>query len=282
MKGLDSYQNGTKETWRGWQWNQIVNRLCGCRELGPASTRNELRDKVVLYLVGPNDIDRQVAIKKGFRNENLIAVDFDRSRVDAVRKDGGFAVCGNLTHIAATWPASKPVDAVIADFCCGLTEEVGKFVEALVAHGMLKDNGALSMNLLRGRDSINDEVRMVAGRPGLKHRGDWAALLVASEIFKQKFDNKPVPEGAKAGDIERLKSLMEQYRKGIYNWLLPSFYSYRSGVQLFDSVVMQFPSFAEKPGLPCVHTLPPKKILAAKRQIAATMAIRTMRTKATA
>jgi hypothetical protein len=72
-----NYKFGTKANWRRWQWNRIVERLAV-----------PVRDAVVVYLAGPEDLDRPVALSKGFRPDNLIAVDRDGDVVKQLRMNG--------------------------------------------------------------------------------------------------------------------------------------------------------------------------------------------------
>jgi len=272
MKGLDSYQNGTKETWRGWQWNQIVKRLCGPKPLGPAATREKLKDKLVVYLVGPNDVDRDVAVRKGFRSENLIAVDIDRKRVSSTRAAGGLAVAGSLTHIAAAWPTNRPVDALIADFCFGFDVEFMKFAHAICMSPMLSPHAAVSVNLLRGRDAFNDTVRKKYF-PDSNHEDKRRNIKVAGMFANLAACFATADANPSSEDTDAAVDAMS-----------PAMYSYKSGPQWFDSVVFTWIGCA---GCRCSrlcdryddHAWPKRPTEMAKRQISATMAIRTARTR---
>lgn len=267
MIGLDSYQNGTKETWRGWQWNQIAKRLCGPKPLGPAAARERLRDKVAVYLVGPNDIDRDVAVRKGFRTENLIAVDVDRERVTGTREKGGLAIAGDLTHVIAAWPINRQVDAVVADFCSGFDVGFMRFAHAICMAPFLRHGAVVSINLLRGRDALNQTVRdkyfegSSDTRRNVKVAGMFANLVACMVTGKE---NPP----AHATDA-------------IVDEMSPALYSYKSGPQWFDSVVFTWQIDTCQCKRLCDQydheAWPRTKTKKAKQQIAATMAIRTMR-----
>ena len=259
MAGLDSYANGTKETWRGWQWNRIVERLPGWRpNMGPSFYRNLCADKTVLYLCGPDDFDRQVALKKGFRHENLIACDLDG--VSHVRSGGGLGISCNLIDAISLWPKDWPLDVIIADFCGGITRE--SFDLALSVHWSpaVHSGTVLSANFLRGRDAWVNEIRQkipnhLSGSacqlvfpPGFseKHRGCvfayWKYSWSWSEVLH--YDDSRLADMG----IEIQRNRYGTFINGIpfdsflaeyYRHANPEFYTYRSGVQYFDSVVMR-------------------------------------------
>jgi hypothetical protein len=142
MSGLKSYDNGTKNTWRGWVWNRIVERL----DKDPS-------EATAIYLVGPEDRDRDTAIAKGFRNENLIAVDLDPENVRRVRERGGFAICADLNDVVQFWN-DRPVDVLVADFCGGLTQPAISFALVSSVYNRAISKGAVvAVNLLAGRET---------------------------------------------------------------------------------------------------------------------------------
>jgi hypothetical protein len=300
MKGLSAYANGTKQTWRGWQWNKIVEKLCRGRSLGPASTKEILKTKTILYLVGPHDIDREVAIKKGFSNENLIAVDIERDRVVSARNGGGFALHGGLSDVLAAWPVDRSIDGIVADFCAGIDDRFNTFAMALANVKFTKC--VVAVNLLRGRDKINDSVRnaMLEAIPKdvydqskdcgghwheFKHRGYFAWLKIAGHaaealnIIRFRDRGEPMSTTDFRETSERILAEMN-----------PVFYSYKSGVQVFDSVVLENSNFQVKRSfshgvhrkmLSAVDAVFGCGVKKARRQIAATMAVRTMKTQGT-
>lgn len=165
MKGLDQYTSGTKETWRGWQWNRIVERLCGIKHIGgpgdrgPAWRRQILKNKTVLYLVGPEDADRPLALRHGFANQNVIAIDLRQDRVNAVRRNGGVAIHGSLQQIIAHWKENWSIDVIVADFCHGLTKDALALHPILMAQPAFAAGGVLAINMMRGRDADSNEIR---------------------------------------------------------------------------------------------------------------------------
>lgn len=248
MAGLVEYRSGTKSTWRGWQWNRIQERLPGWKpKLGPASLRALARDLVVAYLVGPDDVDRICALGRGFRNENIIAIDTNEENIERVRRSGGLGVCTTLAEAIAFWPHSMPFDVVVADYCSGL---LSMNTRALAAALMLssgninrKQMPIISLNMLRGRDRESKSFRdqflefpnNSQGKGLQKHRGtigligmlEFAAGLVSvnertniNDVFTELF-YEAVPVTAKG----------QKCPIG----------EYKSGVQVFDSIVFRWP-----------------------------------------
>lgn len=262
IQGLEHYRNGRKKNWRGWQWNRIVERLSV-----------EPRDATVLYLCGPEDLDREWALKRGFRNENLIAVDLSPDNVQRVRRGGGLAICHDLNELVRAWPEDWPIDVVVADFCAGLGDsELGLVHAAVFSRGLNRVGPkepvpVLSVNLQRGRER-GDFARGVLSQhrrfdnshtkgfnPG-KHRGLMWYLLAQRGLFMGKEPPAPVLEATHA-------------------FMAPSFNSYRSNRVYMDSVVFRWPGV---PGLSTggverrVHGV----VAEARRKVAACRALRTM------
>lgn len=165
--GLDSYDSGVKKTWRGWLHNRIEDLL-----MAPHS------EATVLYLCGPDDFDREYAIARGFKNHNLIAVDLNEDNVRRVRKNGGLAICHDLTEVVASWPKDWPIDVVIADFCAGLNADTSRFAialtMALATAGRIVDapGGEVAKWFARNRRKrgtsarkSEDALRRLGGRP---------------------------------------------------------------------------------------------------------------------
>jgi hypothetical protein len=150
MVGLGAYDSGAKQTWRGWQWNRIAERI----------PKHKRRDAVVVYLVGPDDEDRECAKKKGFSNRNLIAIDIDNDNCRRVRDRGGVAVPGNLADLVYMWPSHTPLAGVVADFTCGHNASAIDFSVALAtSYAVGPASSVVAVNLLRGRDSWSNNYR---------------------------------------------------------------------------------------------------------------------------
>lgn len=244
MKGLLEYSAGSKTTWRGWQWNRIVERLAV-----------EPKDATVIYLCGPDDLDARWAMKRGFLRENLIAVDLSEENIRRVRSGGGLGVCADLSDILLAWPADWPIDVIIADFCGGLAGSAVEFLLSLICSPVSSRPQygiTLSVNMQRGRDADSNDYRsMIAGSwdifrdqlSGLlgmdftgihpKHRG-WAFfnLAVSRGVFHAWPEDMSPSMQAKFVDAS-------QWCMGFMD---PAFESYSStGRTYFDSVVLKWP-----------------------------------------
>jgi hypothetical protein len=147
-----------------------------------------------LYLADEMDLDRSVAIEKGFRPWNLLAVNRDEKIVKEIRKQGGVAVCGDIGDIICAWPEHLSLDVIHADFCCGLTKSLGGFIHAVLTRPT--DRLLVCVNLLRGRDawsnewrdacrdaldelSLGDKWRSDMGGGTLKHRAQMFFVLLS-------------------------------------------------------------------------------------------------------
>lgn len=247
MIGLSSYDNGTKETWRGWQWNRIVERLPGYRRGMGKSARWSLAANIrVAYLCGPDDFDRQYAIERhGFRNENLFAIDINRENIDRVRASGGIGVACHLADAVAYWPGSLNIGVLVADLCSGFNKSTVDLIRALCWSRGVMPKAVVSVNMLRGRDGQSNDIHSSARKrfgESMRHRGKLfhkfgCVVMGASVSHNRRVAN--VGAGMKIGDIklESENEIIEQ----IIGLSAPAFSSYRSGSQWFDSVVMSWP-----------------------------------------
>lgn len=100
------YDNAQKNHWRRRVWNRFA-------EYSPKKPRESL----ALYLSGEDDLDRPIAIERGFRDENLIAVSRSQAAVDSIRANGGLAIKGDVYDVICAWPESIGVDVVHLDTC---------------------------------------------------------------------------------------------------------------------------------------------------------------------
>jgi hypothetical protein len=223
MKGLEAYKAGQKKNWRGWLWNRATERLT-----------TPVENAVVLYLAGPEDHDRQKAIARGYRNENVIAVDIDADNIERVRRAGGIGICANLTSVLLAWPEDWPIHAILGDFCGGLAGPAADFAMALWACEGMRPGTVVAVNLQRGRDAVSNEVRSLLSRIGYgKHRGKafMGMMLGYIRVFE------------KNGAITRQqRELGERFieHKAAYN-------SYTStGRTWFDTVVFKWPGVLGK------------------------------------
>lgn len=246
---MQTYSSQPKLEWRGWVWNRLQERIHG-------SLRR--RDAVILYLVGPQDLDREVAIKKGFSNHNLIAVDLDQKYVNRVRKAGNLAICGRLEDIVAAWPDDFPLDGIVADFTCGLDKSLLEFQASLFASNAVQmGKTVIAVNLQRGRDPHSNPVRLAIqdssntrfGRANIaqlpakpQYWGDELVQIITDKlhrgrqcfsVFLHHCRESAPPEAAR--QIKYAEVFLHQTK--------PEFFSYRQreGMPFMDSVVFTMP-----------------------------------------
>lgn len=218
----DVFGNGTKETWRGWQWNRVCDRIPKC----------ERRDAVVLYLPGPEDRDRSSLINKGFSNHNLIAVDKSPQAVEGVRRGGGVAICENISDVVKAWPPSRRLDCISADLLGGFTDSSFKLWLAMILRGRPV---VCAMNMMRGRDALGGAVSKskYQSRYTLPptHRG---AQLIEFAIRYLCFEYESAELTPRQYQVWKAK------QEQMSNRLSPVFYSYRSQRGMYyDSVICQ-------------------------------------------
>lgn len=150
-----SYDESQKRHYRRTAWNAIRDRLYV-----------PVKDAVVLYLAGARDEDREVALDKGFRAENLIALERDRRALESLRNLRVNTINASVFEVVYSW-WGQDVHAVHFDLCCGFTQEVRDIV-AILSFMPSFPAAVLSFNLLRGRES--DLLPEYKGR----HRGELA------------------------------------------------------------------------------------------------------------
>lgn len=247
--GIDNYKTGTKNNWRHQCWNEISRRV-----------KNK-RNATVLYLAAEQDLDRSVAIRRGFQANNLIAVDMRQSVVDQLRDKSKIAVQGRIEHIACAW---ADVDVVYADFCCGLTKDAMRSIEMMCMLPFIKNECVFLFNFMRGREAgeagewirLNQSVIESGGFrsrfvKNTKNRAMLAVQLMSSYIslLDSKGNNCNVAanrEHKYNSEIELEHFLLNGMTVGDYQILEnsnPSFVTYKSsaGSLYFDTVIMGKP-----------------------------------------
>lgn len=223
------YSFGNKAQWRRTMWNQIVKRL-----------QVPARDAVVLYLAGESDADRAVALRHGFRDENLIAVESEKKVTIKLRNAGILTINSDICEVCNSWTSPK-VDLVYADFCCGLTLKIQDFLVAIAGLAMFSES-VVAINLMRGRDAQTNEVRAHFNKAlantelkfNAKHRGVQAVLTNSAgcreHLLRRRF-------------ITADGSLVKFKNNWMTGWYCKAFhlsfeYSYKSNSgQYFDSSV---------------------------------------------
>jgi hypothetical protein len=212
------YDNATKDSWRGWAWNQLETRLGKSYAYAP---------KKVCVLAGDIAGDLPHAVK---RNIDCVAVDTSQNCVRRFRENGGVATNDGLhNQIIALQP-----DGIIADLVSGVTVNSCRMM--IDATGVCD---AVIFNLLRGRDKGMGEADLMMpsfyGREKRleyvgKHRGRLLLLFAGAVISEMWLGTE---KGSRFVPDE------------LFNYMKPSFYSYRSvdSGQYFDSVAVTTKDF---------------------------------------
>jgi hypothetical protein len=141
------YRNGRKNNWRRWTWNNVRERL-----------HPTVRDSPILYLPGPEDLDRAVALSKGIHPDNLIAVDTCLRNVKRVRAGGGLAIHADIHDVIRAWPDHVLVAAVLLDYCHGLEDHLITAMEWMQRPPYMF--APVAVNLRRGQDRSSRAVRI--------------------------------------------------------------------------------------------------------------------------
>jgi hypothetical protein len=282
-----NYGSPSKQTWRGWIWNRITERI-------PKLLR---KDAIILYLVGPDDLDREVALKKGFRNHNLIAVDIDLECVERVRKSGNLAIQGRIEDILVAWPDDWPIAAVLADFTCGLDKTLIAFQSSLlICRSIDYGHTVIGVNLQRGRDPASNPMRQ-----GLRDAIDaiernigksWKSPSMWKEgIVNVLLDGKHRGKQLITNFMFHAWNSIKEHYDNVYEYARifikicnPAFYSYRQAINMpyMDSVVFTMPPGMASEynlGLEVFEDISGRDALEIKGRIAALRAVRTMKMK---
>lgn len=249
-----SFISDCKSNWRGWVWNRIIERI----------PTLDCRYATGLYLVGPDDLDREAALKKGLRNHNLIAVDKDINHIRNVRAAGNLGIQGRLQDILVVWPQDWPITFVNADMCCGLDDNMRIFTAALIiCRGFIPAETVIAVNLQRGRDPASNPLRS-----GIKQsyfsrgmtreefqrkvkRSDERLMdIVLDEKHRGKqFFNRLLFHSLDAARQVPGQEHLNKEQNGFANQFVeatnPQFHSYRQNVRVpyMDSVVFTMPPF---------------------------------------
>ena len=258
--GLESYRFGQKNNWRRRTWNDIAGRL---RALG-----RQPRDAVVLYLPGPDDLDRVVAKEKGFRDANLIAIDANPAVALRMGRLGKLVIRHRLEAVLDQWnPDRNPVHVIHADLCTNINRNVVMILSNAAAICRRSGGGVVMLNMLRGREAGVDGI-IATQNPGDRHRGKTAFLVWS--LMSSRFDNDgtPTDNGLEWFDytpeMQRWVDLAaEECDLGAH--------TYRSNKSTMDSIIG---TFVMRTKLPPIRN---RKSTAVARSIAATLAHRTRR-----
>jgi hypothetical protein len=286
--GLDSYDFGLKRKWRREVWNEITKRLTVPRG-----------EAIVLYLPGPDDEDGKIALQKGFKRRNLIAVDLNEDNIIRIRKQGGLGICGNLIDVVNAWE-TPTLDVIVADFCHGYNIESVNLELSIQASNCFTNvekpggtRGVIMVNMMRGRETHWKQVLIDHPHIKDKHRGkyfmssfcfwlsmnfcktcerSWKGTAIPGEdLFInhliKRYPPNPCPDDGSEGWF------YDSAKENFYTELNPKYLSYKSEKgMMMDTVIFTYPQYF-KEGL----FFNSSKNNNIARKIAATKAIRTMK-----
>jgi hypothetical protein len=257
------YDNATKDTWRGWAWNQIQSRV------NPGS--------LVLCLCGDGGFDVSHANRRGFK---VVGVDVQGTCVNKFREVGGIAVHDSFKNMVG---ALRPKGAVF-DAMGGFT--VNSFFDH-ATHLWVLDG--FVWNGLRGRDR---EARFPDGLKRLpsykdgrksyvpldRHRGKqvfmymvWVTHAVGwcvkefGDANLEHLNSKSVRQEIGFSFVASSEDLVEAV-----GWhMRPSYYSYKSkdsgkASLYFDSVALNGSGWIKSPEMVELNSKSRRKAAAAK------------------
>lgn len=165
MNGVNDYLFEDKNRWRIMVWSRIVGRLKRCGK--------KPQDCLVVYLAGPQDLDRAVAMRKGFLPSNLIAVEIDGARVDGLRDQSVLTIRADMFDTLMNWRHKRKPDVVYADLCSNLNPKTIDRLCSVLLTSNVPHETVVIVNFQRGREAKNVAMEFLQSRP------DFAARLVS-------------------------------------------------------------------------------------------------------
>lgn len=259
MVGISDYKTGTKNNWRRRSWNEIARRV------------KDKKNATVLYLAAEQDLDRAVAVSKGFCADNLISVDMRKEVVDKHRSDGKLSIHGKINEILAQY--IDGVDVLVGDFCSGLTQDVADTFSAAIVGGFVRQGGVALFNIQRGRERDLDwlyieEILEALASTGIKDKHRGVVLW-----------NRHILEGFES---HKQNVTFEYFRQYMNDRYMPTKTSYPSSVNKalkFDTLIVSqpYPFTNQHRKIWSENYFNRRDIARHTRNIAATKAIATMR-----
>lgn len=278
--GLENYKTGTKNNWRRQCWNEVAARI------------TNKKDAKIIYLAAEQDMDRRVAVSKGFSAQNMIAVDQRIEVVKQLRKQSKLAIHGKIEHVLEIY---DECDVAHIDLCCGFTDIALEIYQALLS-GRKKKGMVLVLNFLRGReqgffsDLANEykEVNKTAPRNFIfgndslvKHRGAVFLYMMFQIQLKQ---NRDIFKAYTAEEVINYFQRLLCSEVGYNSKLLT--YKSTAGNQRFDTLILSNPfEPSDFNGLHKIEDFVSPRtgknmesvIIDTRRQLAAIKAVQTMR-----
>lgn len=238
---IKDYKFGQKNNWRRAVWNEIVKRL--------KADGIPIKEALVLYLAGEQDLDRKVAVEKGFHPDNLIIVENNRKVVKKLREEGKIAIHADLMDALFAWNIEKPeVNVLYADLCSGLEPNTAE-IHDIVSQKLSFTRAIVLLNLQRGRDPRTNAIREMMedffGRYGganTKHRCEQLLFSNSLELLNILRYGANKIYSSIFGKI-RLKLPKRRIERQALNRIIalhsPKFFSYYSNKTVMDSCIFQ-------------------------------------------
>ena len=263
MAELIDFNNGRKNNNRRRIWNEITKRIF-----------KDKKNSLVVYLPGPDDLDRKVALERGFSADNLIGLEIDKNIFSELRKNGKLVVHGNFFDVISSWPSEKLPDVIYIDKLGGFTRDVDDLLTVLFSNKFINKEIVIAINMMHGRDKFSNYFRESEIK-AVKHCIEYGVKHESIELIGHR---------GKAA-ITAIKCILDYY---YHSFGLSTFYfhryfnesfnpvygQYKSGKALkYDWVVFTKPAMNESGYV--INGLPIRNKL--KRRLSALLAIRTMR-----
>lgn len=236
LKGSEKdYRFGQKNNWRRTAWNQVVER----------SKHNGGR--VVLYLPGPDDLDREVAKSKGINDQDLIAIDRDVDNAEAMRLKRVPVLNAEAEEVLNAWPDDVPVRAVMLDMFRGIGIDSAVWIYEALYLKKCFSRSVVMLNLQRGRDVESNQFREIIDIDPAAYERACVRNIHARHVSDLSVSrlNRAVMELNLRLLCHADHILKMTHRHGdpglvaleLWRRAAPCFYSYKSGHLVFDSVV---------------------------------------------
>lgn len=236
MKSPDKdYNFPRKHHWRCQVWSELRRRVT----VHP-------KEAIIIYLAGEQNLDREQAIRNGFHENNLIAVDGDMKVVKSLRGKGQLAVHGDIFQVIRNWSRDVKINGIIFDFCSGITSsEFCAGIQNCLMMRQCKESVSV-VNFLRGRDSFLTRVKSslisINESPdpfyqeiiNEKHRGILTLTFIMELFLESLF--QIYGDQITHKRYLNICSLYDKKASAVYT-------SYRSKVTFFDGVIFNNPLY---------------------------------------
>lgn len=268
MSGLHKYDLARKHAFRRWAWS----RLKEWSDLGKEQKSVQARRAPYFYLLGPDPQDWRVAGDYGIGRDRLVGVDSNPELVARARKQGLWAVEGDLADVLLFW--CRPVAGVLADFCCNYRlDYIAHLWFAMAAvTGHSGCHVPAVINVQRGRENTQNFERVSRAKRQIElaQKGELQDCPSHIQRIIAKWPARPLTI---LQDVAMAASKnVAEYDEAV-NYLVEMAqpYSYQSHVVTMDAIVIPTCGANLHPG----KLIIPKVTTSTSRRVAALKAMRT-------